>query len=79
MRLVARRLAVLTLYAAGVLAAASSARAADPPPAGQITYAGTITPYMIFAAVGPRVDEPALALIPYVPYSAPYEEFRLKP
>jgi len=29
--------------------------------------------------VGPRVDEPALALIPYFPYSAPYEELRLKP
>jgi hypothetical protein len=25
------------------------------------------------------VDEPALALIPYFPYSAPYEELRLKP
>ncbi len=29
--------------------------------------------------VGPRVDEPGLALIPYYPYSAPYEDVRLKP
>ena len=29
--------------------------------------------------VGPRVDEPALALIPAFPYSAPYEDVRLKP
>jgi peptide/nickel transport system substrate-binding protein len=29
--------------------------------------------------VGPRVDEPALSLIPFYPYSAPYEEVRLKP
>ena len=29
--------------------------------------------------VGPRVEEPGLALIPYFPYSAPYEELRLKP
>ena len=28
--------------------------------------------------VGPRVEEPALALIPYFPYSAPYEDVRLK-
>jgi peptide/nickel transport system substrate-binding protein len=29
--------------------------------------------------VGPRVAEPALALIPFHPYSAPYEDVRLKP
>ena len=29
--------------------------------------------------VGPRVEEPGLALIPFYPYSAPYEELRLKP
>ena len=29
--------------------------------------------------VGPRVEEPGLALIPYFPYSAPYEDLRLKP
>jgi len=29
--------------------------------------------------VGPRVEEPALALVPYFPYSAPYEDVRLKP
>ena len=29
--------------------------------------------------VGPRVQEPALALIPAFPYSAPYEDVRLKP
>jgi peptide/nickel transport system substrate-binding protein len=29
--------------------------------------------------VGPRVEEPALALIPAFPYSAPYEDVRLKP
>ncbi len=29
--------------------------------------------------VGPRVEEAALALIPSYPYSAPYEEVRLKP
>jgi peptide/nickel transport system substrate-binding protein len=29
--------------------------------------------------VGARVDEPGLALIPYYPYSAPYEDVRLKP
>jgi len=28
--------------------------------------------------VGPRVEEPALALIPSYPYSAPYEDLRLK-
>ncbi len=28
--------------------------------------------------VGPRVEEPALSLIPAYPYSAPYEEVRLK-
>jgi hypothetical protein len=30
-------------------------------------------------AAGPRVDEPALVLIPHFSYSAPYEELRLKP
>jgi len=117
MRQVARLLVLLALSAAGLVSAAPPARAADPPPAGQITYAvhftlaprwldpgdneGTITPYMIFYAVhdalvkpmpgpttgslaeswtvSPDVDEPALALIPYFPYSAPYEELRLKP
>ena len=29
--------------------------------------------------VGPRVEEPALTLIPAFPYSAPYEDVRLKP
>jgi ABC-type transport system substrate-binding protein len=29
--------------------------------------------------VGPRVEEPALALIPFYPYAAPYEDLRLKP
>jgi len=29
-------------------------------------------------AVGPRVEEPALTLIPSFPYSAPYEDVRLK-
>jgi peptide/nickel transport system substrate-binding protein len=29
--------------------------------------------------VGPRVEEPALALIPFYPYSAPYDDLRLKP
>jgi peptide/nickel transport system substrate-binding protein len=29
--------------------------------------------------VGPRVEEPALTLIPSFPYSAPYEDVRLKP
>jgi peptide/nickel transport system substrate-binding protein len=29
--------------------------------------------------VGPRVEEPALALIPFHSYSAPYEDVRLKP
>ena len=28
--------------------------------------------------VGPRVEEPALTLIPAFPYSAPYEDVRLK-
>ncbi|HEV8642893.1 MAG TPA: hypothetical protein VGV13_17530 [Methylomirabilota bacterium] len=28
--------------------------------------------------VGPRVEEPALTLIPAFPYSAPYEDLRLK-
>jgi ABC-type transport system substrate-binding protein len=28
--------------------------------------------------VGPRVEEPALSLIPAFPYSAPYEDLRLK-
>jgi peptide/nickel transport system substrate-binding protein len=28
--------------------------------------------------VGPRMEEPALALVPYFPYSAPYEDVRLK-
>jgi hypothetical protein len=107
MRQVAGLFAVLALHAAGLVSAAPPARAADPPPAGQITYAvhftlaprwldpgdneGMITPYYdraIYApiwengfirGVGPRVDEPAFALIPYFPYSAPYEELRLKP
>src|SRR5439155_452295 len=29
--------------------------------------------------VGPRIEEPALTLIPYFPYSAPYDDVRLKP
>jgi peptide/nickel transport system substrate-binding protein len=29
--------------------------------------------------VGPRVEEAALSLIPFFPYSAPYEDVRLKP
>jgi peptide/nickel transport system substrate-binding protein len=29
--------------------------------------------------VGPRVEEPGLALIPFYPYAAPYEDLRLKP
>jgi hypothetical protein len=29
--------------------------------------------------VGPRVEEPPLALISFYPYSAPYEDLRLKP
>ena len=29
--------------------------------------------------VGQRVEEPALALIPFYPYAAPYEDLRLKP
>lgn len=29
--------------------------------------------------VGPRVEEPALSLVPAFPYSAPYEDVRLKP
>ena len=33
----------------------------------------------LIRGVGPRVEEPALALIPAFPYSAPYEEVRLKP
>ena len=28
--------------------------------------------------VGPRVEEPGLTLIPSYPYSAPYEDIRLK-
>jgi ABC-type transport system substrate-binding protein len=28
--------------------------------------------------VGPRVEEPALTLIPSFPYSAPYEDVRLR-
>jgi len=28
--------------------------------------------------VGPRAEEPALTLIPAFPYSAPYEDLRLK-
>jgi len=107
MRQVAGLLAVLALHAAGLVSATPPARAADPAPAGQITYAvhftlaprwldpgdneGTITPCYdraIYApiwengfirGVGPRVDEPALALIPYFRYSAPYEELWLKP
>jgi peptide/nickel transport system substrate-binding protein len=29
-------------------------------------------------AVGPRVEEPGLGLIEYMPFSAPYEDLRLK-
>ena len=29
--------------------------------------------------IGPRVEEAALTLIPSYPYSAPYEDVRLKP
>ena len=32
----------------------------------------------LIRAFGPRVEEGALALIPSYPYSAPYEELRLK-
>ena len=39
MRQVARLLVLLALTAAGLVSAATPARAADPPPAGQITYA----------------------------------------
>jgi hypothetical protein len=28
--------------------------------------------------VGPRVEEPAVGLIPLVPFAGPYEEMRLK-
>jgi hypothetical protein len=28
--------------------------------------------------VGPRVEEPAISLIPLAPFAAPYEEMRLK-
>jgi len=38
MRQVAGLLAALALSAAGLVSAAPPARAADPPPAGQITY-----------------------------------------
>jgi hypothetical protein len=39
MKQVARLLVLLALTAAGLVSAAMPARAADPPPAGQITYA----------------------------------------
>ena len=74
MRQVARLLALLALYVAGFVSAATPARAADPPPVGQITYAvhftlaprwldpgeneGTITPYMIFYAVHDALVKP---------------------
>jgi ABC-type transport system substrate-binding protein len=35
--------------------------------------------FSFIRGVGPRVEEPALALIPFYPYSAPYEDLRLKP
>jgi hypothetical protein len=40
--------------------------------------AGLVSAAPPAGAAGPRVDEPALALT-YFPYSAPYEELRLKP
>ena len=33
----------------------------------------------LIRGVGPRVEEPALALSPFYPYSAPYENLRLRP
>jgi len=32
----------------------------------------------VLFGVGPRVDEPAIGLIPLAPFAAPYEEMRLK-
>jgi hypothetical protein len=32
----------------------------------------------VLVGVGPRVDEPAIGLMPLVSYTAPYEELRLK-
>ena len=74
MRQVARLLALLALSVAGLVSAAPPARATDPPPVGQITYAvhftlaprwldpgeneGTITPYMIFYAVHDALVKP---------------------
>ena len=73
--------AALALLAACVLFPASSAAAADPAPSGQVTRAVhfTLAPRWLDPAEGPRVEEPALALIPFHPYSAPYEDVRLKP
>jgi hypothetical protein len=41
--------------------------------------AGLVSAAPPAGAAGPRVDEPALVLIPHFSYSAPYEELRLKP
>ena len=44
MRQVARLLALFALSVAGLVSAPPPARAADPPPVGQITYAVHFTP-----------------------------------
>jgi hypothetical protein len=61
--------------------AALPARAADPIQKllHDRTVFGPIWENGFIRGVGPRVEEPALALIPFYPYSAPYEDLRLKP
>jgi hypothetical protein len=61
------------LGAAAVLAACLAAIPALPVVFAPVWENGFIR------GVGPRVEEPALSLIPSFPYSAPYEDVRLKP
>ena len=48
-------------------------------PTGQMTWAVHFTLAPRWIDPGPRVEEAALTLVPSFPYSAPYEDVRLKP
>ena|GEM_PF-1951709 len=52
---------------------------ADPAHLGEKKIFAPIWENGFIRGVGPRVEEPALTLIPAFPYSAPYEDVRLKP
>ena len=47
-------------------------------PASRLQRGGPIWENALLRASGPRVEEGGLTLIPAYPYSAPYEDLRLK-